>query len=83
MNYRSIQQICRKFNKCFWWSKSVTGTPRDMIERVRGYTTMELRCLCGKDSENAGNGSPRSFQIKIIERELRRRGRVGIFYLDY
>lgn len=69
-----IKKLLRKFNKCFWWNTSLDGTPMDIVKRLRKYKTEDLIKLRGKEHENPSSGTPRAFQIKAIEREIRKRG---------
>lgn len=63
--------IGRKFNKALYWDKKFS-TPGSVVANVRKMSTDELQSL--SSSESAGDGSPRSLQLKAIAQELRRRG---------
>jgi hypothetical protein len=68
-------KISRKFHKAMTWSKDYTGSPKDVEARVRKMSDKELLNLRGTDDDaKAGSGSARSAQIKMINREIRRRG---------
>jgi len=65
----------KRWNKAFWWDGY--RQPQDMMAAVKDMDDETLLRLQGKgidDQQSPGEGTPREFQIKIINRELRRRG---------
>jgi len=68
-------KLSRKFHKMMTWSKDTTGSPKDMEALIRSYSDEELLSLRGDASdEKAGSGSARAAQVKMIAREIKRRG---------
>ena len=59
----------RKFNKAMSWDHS---DPKKMMDRIRSYSDDDLLDLYHHPDE-AGDGSARSLQLKLITRELKRR----------
>lgn len=73
---RYKRQPKRELTKDFWWDGYVT--PEEMRDRINSYSDEELVNLLGQggiDNHQSGaDGSPRAAQVKMIKRELRRRG---------
>jgi|TARA_R110000851_G_scaffold230898_9_gene383741 hypothetical protein len=75
-----LSKARRGINKALTWSDiSSPGGPQGMMKRIQSYDTKQLKVLLGSGKENteAGSGSSRSVHIKMIKRELRRRGERG------
>jgi len=62
-----------KFNKMFWWDKSITD-PKKVQKHVRDMSDKDLLSLQGGPDDKAGSKTPRELQIKIIKQEIKRRG---------
>lgn len=67
-----MDRLGRKLAKAFFWDNT---TPDEMKKRVRNYSDKELKALAGHVDENPGKYSERSLQIKLIDRELKRRAK--------
>jgi hypothetical protein len=67
-----LKKYLKKFNKAFWWDGY--STPKDMQKRVRDMSDSNLISLAkdGYDNNQSKmDGTPRMFQIKAINRELK------------
>ena len=65
------QKLRRGFNKMMTWDYV---TPQEMMERIRNMSDRELINLSKHDNiELTGDGSSRRLQLKLINRELKRR----------
>jgi len=62
----------RKFNKAMFWDYS---NPKEMMQKLQDYDDDTLMSLLGRpEDDESTSGSPRNAQVKMIKRELRRRG---------
>ena len=67
--------IRRSINKWLWWGDT---TPQAIAGRVRACTDEDLAIITGsqEDRKKAQTGTPRHLQIRLIDRELKRRQKV-------
>ena len=67
--------IRRSINKWLWWGDN---TPQAIAGRVKACTDEDLAILNGtqEDRKKAQTGTPRHLQIRLIDRELKRRLKV-------
>jgi len=73
INEAKNDTLMTKFNKAFWWDKSITD-PKRLQKRVREMSNKDLLSLAGREDEQPGKKTPRDLQIKIIAQEIKRRG---------
>jgi len=67
-------KVVTKFNKAFWWDKSITD-PKKVRDHVRAMSDKDLLSLAQKDDEKMPHkATPRALQIKLIAQEIKRRG---------
>lgn len=56
------------------WDKDLTGSPRDVVTKNKGYSDKELLALRGKEGEKPVKHSPRHLQNRVIDKEIKKRG---------
>jgi len=63
----------KKLAKAFFWGDLGKAPVEDMKKSIRSYSDQELKSLAGEVKSNPTAYSPRQLQVRLINRELKRR----------